>query len=203
VDAANGLKRVAGNKRLYCDLLVQFATRQSNIDSQILAAIQRGDRELAERIVHTVKGVAGNIGLGSVFAAAEKLERAMSQRDRDVPALVEEFAQVLGRQVQAIRQARLDVMPDRLAERKNKRGFDTPSASAAIARVRALLESNDCDAAEAFLVLETALAGSLEQPRLDALSAAISEFDFDGALLKLDEIAKEHVGIGSLPNEPH
>jgi hypothetical protein len=83
-------------------------------------------------------------------------------------------------------------------EGNSRRGHDAPSSSAAIAHVRALLRSSDCDAAEAFLVLETALAGSFDQPRLDALSAAIREFDFDGALLKLDEIAKEHVGIESI-----
>ena len=92
---ASGLKRVAGNKRLYRDLLVQFATKQRDAASQILAAMENGDRKLAERIVHTVKGVAGNIGLGQVFAAAEKLERAVRDGDAAVPALVEEFAQVL------------------------------------------------------------------------------------------------------------
>ena len=30
-----------------------------------------------------------------------------------------------------------------------------------------------------------------------SMGAAITEFDFDGALLKLDEIAKEYIGIGS------
>ena len=197
VDATNGLKRVAGNKRLYRDLLVQFVAKQRNVDSQILAAIESGDRKLAERIAHTVKGVAGNIGLGLVFAAAENLERAISEWNGNVLAPAEEFSEVLSRQVQAIQHARLDAMPDRLAARERSQGVDAPSASAAIAHVRALLESGDCEAAEAFLTLESALAGTLDQPRLDALSVAIREFDFDGALLKLDEIAKKHVGIGN------
>ena len=153
--------------------------------------------------MHTVKGVAGNIGLEHVFASAEKLERAISERNGDILAPVKDFSEVLSRQVQAIQYARLDVMPDRLAGRESSRGVDAPSASAAIAHVRALLESGDCDAAEAFLALEGALAGNFDQPRLDALSAAISQFDFDGALLKLDEIAKEYVGIGSRQNESH
>jgi CheY-like chemotaxis protein len=192
VDVANGLKRVAGNKRLYRDLLVQFAVKQSEVDSQILAAIESGDRKLAERIVHTVKGVAGNIGLGPAFAAAEKLERAIREGDATLPALVEEFAQVLGRQIQAIRQGMRDVMPDRPAQEKGSQDFDAPAASAAIADLKALLESSDGDAAEAFLALEDALAGTCDQPRLDALRAAVSEFDFDGALLKLDQITKEY-----------
>ena len=62
VDMAGGLSRVAGNRRLYRDLLVQFAARQGEVNSQIMAAIDSGDHKLAERILHTVKGVAGNIG---------------------------------------------------------------------------------------------------------------------------------------------
>jgi PAS domain S-box-containing protein len=191
VDKAGGLKRVAGNKRLYRDLLVQFAAKQSDAGSQVLAAIESGDRKLAERIAHTVKGVAGNIGLGQVSPAAERLERAIRGGDATVPALVEEFAQVLSRQVQAIQQAMLDVMPDRPAEGKRRGSSDAQAASAAIAHLRVLLESSDGDAAEGFLALEGALADSFDKPRLSALGVAISEFDFDGALLKLDEIAKE------------
>jgi two-component system sensor histidine kinase/response regulator len=202
VDVAGGVKRVAGNKRLYRDLLVKFAAKQSKVDSDILAAIESGDRKLAERIVHTVKGVAGNIGLELVFAAAEKLEQAISEMDGAVPALVEEFAQALSRQVLAIQQANLDVISDRLVEKKCSQDFDARAAAEAITHVRVLLESGDCDAADAFLVLEGVLAGTFDQPRLNALSAAINEFDFDGALLKLGEIAKETIGIGSGQNEP-
>jgi two-component system, sensor histidine kinase and response regulator len=192
VDVESGLRRVAGNKRLYRELLVQFAAKQSDVDSQISAAIENGDRKLAERVVHTVKGVAGNIGLGPVFTAAEKLERAIREEDAAVPALVEEFAQILRRQLQTIQQTMRDVVPNPPAEGKCSEGFDARAASAAIAHLRVLLEGSDGDAAEAFLALEGALAGTFDQPRLSALSAAISEFDFDGALLKLDQMTMEY-----------
>ena len=192
VDVESGLRRVAGNKRLYRDLLLQFAAKQSDVDSQISTAIENGDRKLAERAVHTVKGVAGNIGLSLVFTAAEKLERAIREEDASVPALVEEFAQVLRRQVQTIQQAIRDVMPNRPVEGKCSDGFDARAAAAAIAHLRVLLEASDGDAAEAFLALEDALAGTFAQLRLFALSAAINEFDFDSALLKLDQITTEY-----------
>ncbi len=67
--------------RLYRDLLAQFAAKQCDAGSQISAAIDGGHREQAERIAHTVKGVAGNIGVGDVFTAADKLEKAIRERD--------------------------------------------------------------------------------------------------------------------------
>jgi PAS domain S-box-containing protein len=192
VDVASGLKRVAGNKRLYRDLLAQFAAKQGDVNVQILAAIQSGDRIRAERIAHTVKGVAGNIGLGQVFTAAEKLERAIRGADAAVPVLVEEFVLVLSHHVQGIQQAMQNFVPGGSVETERRPDFDARTASAAIDRLRALLESSDGDAAEGCVALEDALAGSCDKSRLSALSGAVSDFDFDGALLKLDAIAKEY-----------
>jgi len=192
VDLADALKRVAGNKRLHRDLLVQFAAKQSDVDSRISAAIESGDCTLAEQIIHTVKGVAGNIGLGPVFSALETLERAIREGDAvATQARIEEFAQVLRRQVRAIRHATQDVKPSLSAEGDGSQGFDAEAVSAAITHLRLLLESGDGDAPVAFLALEGALAGVFHHPRLSALSAAISEFDFDRALLTLDEITKD------------
>ncbi len=66
VNVADGLKRVAGNRRLYRDLLGQFAAKEGNAAAQISNALEAGDFKLAERIAHTVKGVAGNIGITEV-----------------------------------------------------------------------------------------------------------------------------------------
>ncbi|MGC1788680.1 MAG: response regulator, partial [Terriglobales bacterium] len=192
VDFAGGLKRVAGNKRLFRDLLQQFAAKQAEVSLQIAAAIEAGDYNLAERIVHTVKGVAGNIGLKKVLAAAEKLERAIRREDGDRLRLFEEFRLVLKGQVQAIRQAISEVGSGQPARWGKGEVFDAQSATAAIARLRALLGTSDGDAAEAFIAVENILAGTLDKSRLDALSAAISEFDFEGALVKLNEITREY-----------
>ena len=192
VDMAGGLSRVAGNKRLYRDLLVQFAARQGEVNSQIMAAIDSGDHKLVERILHTVKGVAGNMGLGGISGAAEKLERAVRERDSAVPVLAEEFTRVANRQVQAIQTAMNNVMPDRVAPEGSGSRLDARAVSAAIARLRTLIESCDGDAAESFVALEGTLAGICDKPRLSALSAAIDEFDFDGARKKLEEITKEY-----------
>ena len=74
---------------------------------------------------------------------------------------------------------------------KTSRRFEAKTASAALAHLKTLLESNDGDAVEAFFILESALAGTCDEHRLRALSTAINEFEFDNALATLDEIAKE------------
>jgi two-component system, sensor histidine kinase and response regulator len=192
VDEIGGLRRVAGNKRLYRDLLVQFAAKQGSASSEISAAIESGDSELAERIAHTVKGVAGNLGLQQVLHSAEAVERAIREGDAQVSARVKEFAQVLSRQVEVIQQARSALTPDCPGEANGSTGFDVQGATAAVAHLRALLESNDGGAGDAFLALENALPGTVDRSLLQGLGASISEFDFERALLKLAEIAREY-----------
>jgi PAS domain S-box-containing protein len=192
VNQADGLKRVVGNKRLYCDLLAQFAAKQGNAAVRISTALEGGDLKLAERIAHTVKGVAGNLGIGQVFTAAEKLETAIREGSAMEPALLEEFTLVLDRQVEAICQAMREVTTGQPADEVPVKDFDPCAASAAIAHLRTLLESSDGDAVEAFSAVESMLAGTIPKSHLDALNATISEFDFETAIAKLDAIA-EHV----------
>jgi two-component system sensor histidine kinase/response regulator len=191
LDLRGGLKRLAGNKRLYRNLLMQFAVKQCDVNSQILAAVSSGDRKVAEGIVHTVKGVAGNIGLGRIFAAAERLELAIREEDIALPGLVEEFILVSSRQVEAIQKAMREVTFNGPMQGETRVVFDALAASEAIAHLRSLLESSDGNAADACIALEAILATNCDKTRLHALSAAISEFDFEGALLNLDRIAKE------------
>jgi HPt (histidine-containing phosphotransfer) domain-containing protein len=191
VDSAGGLKRVAGNKRLYRDLLTQFAETQADAAAQISDALQIGDRKLAERIAHTVKGVAGNIGITQIQFAAARLEKAFREDDPAIPALVAEFDTLLHTQVQAIAKGLSETQPVISGARANSK-FDPGAASAAVARLKSLLEASDGDAEEAFVSLQDAFAGQVEEIRLRALGAAIRDFDFESALVKLEEIVREH-----------
>jgi HPt (histidine-containing phosphotransfer) domain-containing protein len=191
VAVADGLKRLAGNRKLYRELLEQFAATQIGAGAEILSAITNRDRKRAELIAHTVKGVAGNIGLVRIFTAAAKLEQAICDADANLPTMLEEFNQLLERQALAIQGAMHKTARDRKEEDGN-REIDKLAASAAVGHLRALLKASDGGAAEAFLSLRTALGGKCRSPLLSALDAAIHEFDFDDALLKLSELASEY-----------
>src|SRR2546422_1632938 len=78
LDTADGLMRVAGNRRLYLKLLRQFVEQQGQAPARIGEALTAGDATVAERLAHTVKGVAGNLRAGPVQAAAAGLEQAIA-----------------------------------------------------------------------------------------------------------------------------
>jgi two-component system sensor histidine kinase/response regulator len=80
LDAKDGLARVAGNRKLYLKLLRQFLEQQGPAVEQITSALAQGDAALAERLAHTLKGVAGNLGAKTLQAAAGMLEKLIRDR---------------------------------------------------------------------------------------------------------------------------
>jgi len=189
IKVADGLNRVAGNRRLYRDLLGQFASKQGDAAGQVTTALEGGDVKLAERIAHTVKGVAGNLGITEVQAVTQRLEKALRDGEGTVSAVLVEFASVMNTQVQAIKKALFDSATSR-PDAVQRLPFDGKMAAVAIAQLRILLEASDGEAEVSFRRVQDAVAGVVEKPYLDSLNASINDFDFDGALKKLDEIAQ-------------
>jgi two-component system sensor histidine kinase/response regulator len=78
LDVARGLQRMLGNQRLYLELLQGFCESQEAACTEMLQGYRRGDLVLVERLAHTLKGLAGNIGaerLQNQSATVEALAR--------------------------------------------------------------------------------------------------------------------------------
>ena len=189
VNLMDGLNRVAGNRRLYRDLLSQFATKQAGAAAEIALALDGGDRQLAERTAHTVKGVAGNLGITGVQSAAQSLEKAIRESQETVPALLDQFAAALRVQTTAIAKA-LEGSACEPAAVPPAQPFNEENAALAIERLRALLAASDGDAQDAYQSLQTATAEVVEKQHFETLHEAINNFEFDAALAALDEIAR-------------
>jgi HPt (histidine-containing phosphotransfer) domain-containing protein len=191
VDVAAGLQRIAGNKRLYRDLLTQFAVKHESTGRTISEALASGDRSKAEHLAHSLKGVAGNLGMNEIFQAAGKLEGAIRESQTGVEDLIEELTSALDRQVRNIHVA----FPAGGADEKTRfdsRPTDPEKVLAALANLRKLLEANDADASEAYVNLAAVLGDCVDLPRLEALGAAVNSFDFEAALGRLGEIDREY-----------
>ena len=101
LDASDGLNRVAGNRRLYLDLLHRFVEGQAAAADAVDAALAAGDRLLAERLAHTAKGVSGNLGAHGLSEAAGQLESSIRHGDPSgqTREILARFAVLLGETV--------------------------------------------------------------------------------------------------------
>ena len=82
IDQENGLRRVSGDVRLYRRLLLQFYEDQVRFVAEMQQALRAEAWQTASRVAHTVKGVAGNLGIRGLCLVAARLERALKQEDR-------------------------------------------------------------------------------------------------------------------------
>ncbi|MGL1890953.1 MAG: response regulator [Spirochaetaceae bacterium] len=78
LDIQDGLGHLGGNKLLYIDLLLKFKTEYLNSITEIKELINNSDFETVKRIIHTIKGVAGNLGAKLVQQKSLVLEEILN-----------------------------------------------------------------------------------------------------------------------------
>jgi PAS domain S-box-containing protein len=80
-----------GGKDLYLSMLAQFIPSQGQSVQAIEEALAADDRATAERIAHTLKGVAASVGAGLLAESAGRLEKAIgSGQHQELAQLIEE-----------------------------------------------------------------------------------------------------------------
>ena len=107
LDTQDGLGRVMGNRKLYLKLLRQFVELQGSGPAEIEAALSNHDAPLAERLAHTIKGVAGSLGAREVQQAGAMLEKAIATEaaDAELTPLLQAFRATVGDFVSRLRSA--------------------------------------------------------------------------------------------------
>ena len=80
LDSAEGLARVAGNRKLYVKLLREFSDPGTDPAENIRLLLESNLFPDAERAVHTLKGVAASLGAKAVAAVAAVFEKVLRER---------------------------------------------------------------------------------------------------------------------------
>lgn len=92
IDCHKAIKRLGGNNKLFVRLINDFMNDFADSAVDIRKALTQEEPEKSARLLHTLKGVAGNISARKLFITAEKLEKAiMEQSSRNYPFLLDDF----------------------------------------------------------------------------------------------------------------
>ena len=86
IDMAQGLRQCADNHKLYGNLLQRFVVTTAVTPAQMRAALSGGDFALAQRLAHSLKGVAANLGAKHCASLAAELENAI-RKNSALPTL--------------------------------------------------------------------------------------------------------------------
>jgi len=196
LDTNDGLSRVGGNRKLYVKLLRQFADQQSPAIDQVADALANGDHALAERLAHTLKGVAGNVGATSVQSPAAVLERAI--RDRSNADEVERARQQVGSALRSLVAGIRAALAAAESEAPALVQPATPTSPAqsreAAAQLGALLSDSDPGAAEFVDANRDALRPLFDAANWSEFEALVQGYAFADAQGQLKQALKTSAG---------
>ncbi len=180
LDLALGLSRVMGKEPLYLGMLRMFVAGQAGTSQQIQALLAQGDSTTAERLAHTLRGVAGNIGASALQQAATEVELAL--RASHSPASVQALLPPLHAQLAALVDALQAVL-------EPLEPAPPPASSTALdnlyRQLHALLQDADSDSVALFEQHQVALKTALG-PAYPDVDRAIRCYDFEEALQHLE-----------------
>jgi len=172
LDQALGLAHVAGNQVLYLHLLHQFIEEEAQAADKLAVALQQGDHAVAERIVHSLKGIAGSIGLAPLQSTCIDLQETIRQQ-QDTAALLAMLNQQLHQAITAL-QAALPAPQDNSSSMAEE-------LSPLLQPLATLLAGSDGDALSYFLAMSSAIQSVLPADDFSRLERAMRQFDFPTA----------------------
>ena len=191
LDTQDGLARCMGNMDLYRRLLKGFARTQRDFARQLEAT--NDDPEQALALVHSLKGLAGNIGARQLLESAALLEtrlHALQQAQRsDTPGSADAL-------VDPVRESVIDTLTRLdtvLAEidRIGRQGESASTASSPAAGEHAsiahidweplarLVADQDAHARDTLQEMVSGRAALRQHPQVIALKRALERYDFD------------------------
>ena len=174
INIPDALKRVNQNKQLYMNILRKFYNNNQEICKEIKSNIENEDFKTAHRLVHTLKGVSGNIGAEKIHKLSKKLEQAVLDRNSSA------FGNFLV-QMETELKSLFNVMNKKLEFEKKAETtmFDETKIIAIIKNLEKLLEENDPEAAQ--LIYKLGNAG-MKGKDFEILKTSVSRYDFDEAI---------------------
>jgi two-component system sensor histidine kinase/response regulator len=185
IDTQTALKRTGGNRQRYVSLLQRFADSQVGAVGEIRAALKAQDSPTAQRIAHSLKGAAANLGANALATAAGSAGVAINTQSEVEPALVE-MERALFVAVAAIQ----ETLPSAEKAESTLSGNGDPSAVLQpLSRLKMLLEADDSEAAEFILEAQGSFAAVLSSTEIETLTRMVSDFDYESALRAVSGIA--------------
>lgn len=174
LDVTAGLTRSSGNPDLYKKLLHRFADTYRDTES-VSKALQAPDITTRARNIHTLKGVAGNIGAIEIQQLSASLEQ-----DSENDILRQKLLDALGLLVNKVD----DVLNQ--SKDKTQATSDTEYEPQTYSKLHSAIEQSDTEAISIINQLQSGQQIGLTNTQLTELTSALEEFDFERGLQILD-----------------
>jgi two-component system, sensor histidine kinase and response regulator len=200
IDMDEGVSRLGGNGQMFVKLLHTFVKDYAGLPQQVREEVTAGRCEQAKRLVHGIKGMAGNISANKLYEAAKEYEAQLGAESVDVVALESAavvFTDALTQIVDSVQtlegaNSGADNLPTSLPQAKlDNRQLDFSLLNPVFTQVTELLQKNDFDVEQPLIKLQKMLDQTPAGEQLEKVVAHVDELDFEQALVVLAKIHGE------------
>ncbi len=190
VDIGPALARLRGDVRQYRKLMQRFVEAHAQTPATLAQLVDTGAHDQAQRLAHTLKGLAANLGAEALRQAAQALEHALTLGVLDqLAALQGELAQTLQPLLDAVA-AELARTPEGAPPAVGAAPPDPAQVQQQLQTLAALLARDDADAGPLAQTLADTLQGHPKAQDFAPVCRHTKAYDFDAALLALQALAQ-------------
>ena len=188
IDTAAGLARTQHNAALYIKLLQKARRNQAAFESDLAKAIAANDWLLAQRLTHTLKGLAGNFGAECLQKQCQLLEHSLKEQTVD-EAVKSTLIIELTRFFDAV--DTLASLPVKDAGASEAEAVDDDKAKQVLDTLYSQLEDSDSIALQTLEENFLALKNEKNSALLIGLQDALEGYDFERAQAIVIEIKEQ------------
>ena len=200
IDVASAMERLNHNHKLFRSILLEFHRDYASVTDEIriaLAGKRKNDLKTAERLAHSVKGMAGNLSAKSLFVAAEALEKAIKKdRQKGMPMLLDGFEMALSQVIKSIsklkqeEEALVANTASTTANTTESKPINLETVTSLLKDLSESLLKSDARSQETFDILRPQLAGAGDEvlESLKQMAEHLDMFQFKEARISLHSL---------------
>ncbi|NDW14789.1 histidine kinase [Alteromonas genovensis] len=183
VDLEFGMSQLSGNKKLLFTLLGKFTDEYRLLDANLQALMEKEQYDDAYSLMHTLKGVTGNLGLFALHNDSKQIESAI-RNEQQLPGNYPQFVVLLNDTVAEVDS--LTAEPAASEAQTNATDNVTNNAAAERAEKQLVAALKASEFISQTTLDEWLNAMNLSDEKREAIIEAVDELDYEEALATLD-----------------
>ena len=183
VDLEFGMSQLSGNKKLLFTLLGKFTDEYRLLDANLQALMEKEQYDDAYSLMHTLKGVTGNLGLFALHNDSKQIESAI-RNEQQLPGNYPQFVVLLNDTVAEVDS--LTAEPAASEAQTNATDNVTNNAAAERAEKQLVAALKASEFISQTTLDEWLNAMNLSDEKRAAIIEAVDELDYEEALATLD-----------------
>jgi len=193
IDIELGVKRLGGNRKFFRELLQEFYVCYADAAPTVREALENDNFSVALGLIHTLKGVSGNVAAEELYVAIQALEQEIRWGNRkkfnDSLKNFERSLEQVMTSIQQLEQPGRTKFPASATGRQEV-FVDFSNVKPIIIQLSNHLAEANLEAEDCLIKLQQHLKDSTFENLIHQIEGRIRELDFDGAKILLAKIAQ-------------